>query len=102
MALALGATPISVWATSPTLCVLTYEHLRQPLGHLRFIAAVALEDLRVELALAISRHLHILNPACGRDQVTRVIPIAISLTLGATLAPAYPDERVEFLAHHPL
>jgi hypothetical protein len=70
------------------------EHLGQTLGHLRFIAAIALEDLGVELALAISRHLQILNSTCGRDQVTSVIPIAIALAGRATLSPADPDERV--------
>ena len=38
-----------------------HEHLAEPLGHLRFIAAIALKDLRVELTLAISGHLQLLN-----------------------------------------
>src|SRR5438876_10847182 len=79
-----------------------YQHLRQPLGHLRFIAAVALEDLRMELTFTISGHLHILNPARRGDQVTGVVPVAIAIAFGAALAPADSDERVEFLAHHPL
>src|SRR2546426_5813010 len=104
IALALGATPIRVSATSPTLCVLvpatniSVSRFRD----LRLIAAVALEDLRVELALTISGNLQLLDPTCRGDQVAGVGPVAIAFALGAALAPADSDQRVKFLAHHPL
>src|SRR5689334_22498340 len=58
-----------------------HKHLRQGFGHLRFVAAVALEDLRVELALAISGHPQGLNAARRRSQVAAVVAIAIALAL---------------------
>lgn len=77
-----------------------HEHLREPLGHLGLVAAVALEDLGVELALAISGNVRGLNAARRRGQVTGVGAVAISLALGATLSPTDSDERIELLTHH--
>ena len=96
MALALGATPIKVWVTSPTFCVLTpgQEHLRESLGHLRLRATVAIEDLRMELTLAISGHLQLFNSTRGSDQVALVGTVAIPLALRTAFSPAYSNEGV--------
>src|ERR1051326_2757423 len=48
------------------------EHLRQPFGNVRFIAAVALKRLRVELTFAVSGHFQILESACRGHQITGV------------------------------
>jgi hypothetical protein len=45
-----------------------HEHLREPIGDLRLVASVALEDLGVELALAISGNVQRLYSACGRAE----------------------------------
>src|SRR6266699_1326948 len=50
----------------------SHEHLGKPLGDLRLIATVPLEDLGVELAFAVSGTLHILDPNRDRDQIARV------------------------------
>src|SRR6266849_8658072 len=78
------------------------EHLGQALGHLWFIATIALEHLGMELTLAISRDLQVFDPTRGGPQVALVETVPIPFALGAALAPAHSDERVEFLAHHPL
>src|SRR6266568_1044440 len=80
----------------------SHEHLGQALGHLRLIAAIALEDLGVELALAISWDLYVLDPTRGGDQVAAVEAIAIPIALGTTLAPPNSDQRVKLFAHHSL
>src|SRR5258708_5462853 len=77
-----------------------HKHLGQSLRHLRFIAAVALEDLGVELPLPVSGNLELLDPTGCSGQITAVGAIAIPFALGAACSPAHPDERVEFLAHH--
>ncbi|HEX6481756.1 MAG TPA: hypothetical protein VF043_23180 [Ktedonobacteraceae bacterium] len=78
-----------------------YEHVRESLGHLRLIATISLKDLRMELALAVSRYVQRLNATRRRTQVAGVVPIAIALPLGAALSPSDADQRVELLAHHP-
>jgi hypothetical protein len=90
-----------VSATSPTLWVLVPATNIgvEPLGHVGFIAAIALEDLGVELALPISRHLQVLDPTRGGDQVAAVEAVAISFALGTAFSPAYADERIKLLAH---
>src|SRR5690348_7806833 len=104
MVLALGATPISVWATSPTLRVLTPATNIDvaSLCHLWLVAAVAVKDLRVELPFAISGHVDQLDPTCGCHQVTAVVAVAIAFALGATFSPSHANERVELLTHHGL
>src|SRR5260221_5015983 len=49
----------------------SHKHLDQSLGHLRGVSSVAVEDLGVELALAISGDLQPLDPTRGCDQVGR-------------------------------
>src|SRR5260221_5617628 len=78
----------------------SHEHLGQSLSHLRFIAAVALENLRVELALAISRNLQVLNPTPGGNQVAVVRALTIAFAPWAALTPTDSHQRVQFLAHH--
>src|SRR5258708_5557192 len=78
------------------------KHLGESLRDLWLIAAVALEDLRVELALAISRDLQVFDPTRGGPQIALVETITIPFALGAALAPAHSDERVKLFAHHPL
>src|SRR5438552_14056008 len=39
----------------------SYEHVGQSLSDMRFIAAVALKDLGVELAFTVSRHVDLLD-----------------------------------------
>src|SRR5512142_1473835 len=70
------------------------KHLGESLCDLWLIAAVALEDLRVELALTISGNLQLLDPPGRSDQVAGVEPVAIAFALGAALAPADSDQRV--------
>jgi hypothetical protein len=71
-----------------------HEHFRERLRHLRFVATVALEHLGVELALAVSGHIQVLDAARGRHQSAWVIAIAIAFALGTALSPPHPDERV--------
>src|SRR5438270_3612088 len=77
-----------------------YEHLRQPFGYMRFIAAVPLKHLGMELAFPVSGHFDILEPARSTDQITGVVAIAIAFALGAAFSPSHADERIELLAHH--
>jgi hypothetical protein len=79
-----------------------HEHLGEALSDLGLIATIALEDLSVELTFTISGHAQVLNPTRGGHQITCIVPIAISFTLGTALPPADSDERVEFLTHHVL
>src|SRR5260221_1757922 len=69
-----------------------HEHLAESLGHLRFIAAIALKDLRVELTLAIAGHLQLLNASRRCVQVARVGAVAIALALRAALSPPDSDD----------
>src|SRR5690348_13288406 len=69
-----------------------HEHVGQALGDLGFIAAVALEDLGVKLTLTVSRNLQVFDPTRGGHQITRVVAVAVSFALGATLSPADSDE----------
>ena len=72
----------------------SHEHLGKSFRDLWFIATVALEDLRVELALAVSGYLQLLDPARGCDQVAPVEPVAIAFPFGATLSPADSNQGV--------
>jgi hypothetical protein len=72
----------------------SYKHLGESLGDLRLIAAVALKDLCVELALTISRNLQLLDPTSRCDQVAGVGPVALSFAFRAALSPADSDEGV--------
>ena len=71
----------------------------EPLGHIRFIAAIALEDLRVELALAITWHLQVFDPTRGGDQIAAVGAIAIAFAPRTALTPAHSDEGFQLLTH---
>ena len=55
----------------------SHEHLRQPLCDVRFIAAVPLKRLRVELTCTISGHFDLLEPTRRRYEVAGVGAIAI-------------------------
>ncbi len=92
MALALGATPIRVWATSPTLYVLVPATNIgvESLGNLWFIATVSVEDLSVELALAVSGNLQLLDPTRGSDQVALVGAVAIPFAAAGCSLPRLP------------
>ena len=65
----------------------SHEHLRESLGHLRLIAAVALEDLGVELTLTISGNLQLLDPTSRGDQVAGVEPVAIAFAAAGCSLP---------------
>src|SRR5215210_5706393 len=52
-------------------------HLKDRFFHVSCHALVALKYLSYELALAVARHLKTLDPACGRDQVTCVVAVAL-------------------------
>jgi hypothetical protein len=73
------------------------EHLRQSFCNMRFIAPVAVKRLGVELALPISRHLDIFEPASGCDQIAGVGAVAIAFALGTTFSPRGSDESIELL-----
>ena len=79
-----------------------HKHLGESLRHLRFRAAVAVEDLRVELAFPVSGYLDLLDPTGRRDQITAVGAVAIPFALRATFSSTHPDQCIEFLTHHPL
>src|SRR5438045_2934362 len=103
MVLAQGATPIKVWATSPTLWVLvpaTNIWVSPSAMCVRFIATVAFKRLRVELAFTISGHVDILEPTRGGDQIASVGAVAIPFALGATLSPCCSYKLIKLFTHH--
>jgi hypothetical protein len=79
-----------------------HKHLSQALSHLRGVSTISLEDLGVELALAVAGHVQVLEPTRGRDQVTLLIVIAIAFAEASCSLPPQTDQRVELLAHHSL
>src|SRR6266487_180142 len=101
IALALGATPSNVWATSPTLWVLVPD-TNIPVasfGNVRFITAVAFKSLRVEVPFTISGNFEIFDAARRCCQIARVVAVAISFALGAAFSPSHADKRIEFLSY---
>src|SRR5713101_8374515 len=77
-----------------------HEHLRESLCDVRFIAAIALKGLRVELTRAVSGHVDLLEPTSGGHEITRVRTVAVPFALRATLSPGRSNELVEFFTHH--
>src|SRR5260221_11663776 len=69
---------------------------------MRFIAAVTLKHLRVEVTFPVSGHLDLLEPTRRGDQIAGVVAVSIPFALEATFSPSDPDERIEVLAHHVL
>ena len=70
------------------------------LRYLRFTAAVAIEDLRVELPIPVSGDFDLREPTRSGHQITGVRAIAIPVAVGATCSPRRSNEGIEFLAHH--
>jgi hypothetical protein len=77
-----------------------HEHLGQTLGYLWGVSAVALKDLGVELALAISGHLQILDPTRSRQQVAGVGAVAIAIAARASLPPRPCEGRLSPVRVH--
>src|SRR5712692_2860886 len=77
-----------------------HKHLCQPFCDVRFIAAVPLKGLGVELTFTISRDVDVLEPTCRCHQIARVGAVAIPFALGATLSPARSNELLELFTHH--
>jgi hypothetical protein len=71
-----------------------HEHLGQSLCDVRFIAAVALKGLSVELPFPIPGHVDVLDPTRGGHQIAGVGAIAIAFACGTTCSPGGSDERV--------
>ena len=67
-----------------------HKHLSQTLGHLRDVSTIPLEDLGVELALAVSGHVQVLDAARGRHQIALVIAIAIAFAAADCSLPTPP------------
>src|SRR5947209_7171789 len=77
-----------------------YEHLRQSFCDVRFIAAIALKGLRVELTFTISGDSNVLEPTARCHEVAGVGTVAIAFAFRATFSPSGSDKRIQLLAHH--
>ena len=78
----------------------SHKHLDESFRNVWFIATVAFKGLRMELTLAVSGDLNILEPASGGHQVARVVAVAIPFALGGTLSPGRSNELIELFTHH--
>ncbi len=78
----------------------SYEHLRQPVGNMGFIATVAFKGLRVEVTFTISGHVDVLESTSRGHQITSVGAVAVSFALGAPFSPDRSNELVELFTHH--
>src|SRR6266699_791207 len=77
----------------------TDKHLRQRFCYLRFVAAIPLKDLRLELPLTISGHAEVLNAPCLGYQVSGVSAVAIPFSLRSAFPPRCTEALLQLLAH---
>jgi len=65
-----------------------HEHLRQSFGNVRFIAAIALKGLGVELTFTISGDVDVLDPTCRCHEIARVGTVAIPFAAAGYTLPS--------------
>src|SRR5258708_1490816 len=66
------------------------KHLCQRFCYLRFVSAIPLKDLRLELPLTISGHAEVLHAPCLGYQVSGVRAVAIPFSLRSAFPHAAP------------